>query len=170
MKLQRVAITGICIGIVLIVIASLFKVLHWVGSVPLLVTGFSLLIVSYAFRFYLKNPKTVLDYSKLAVAVFAPLSYLFSLMHWPYGNLVSMVSLAAIVLFLFLYIRLSIKENNSGTTGRMLSIVASFGIVGGALFNVLHLPYAQYCMIGGMIALGALVVMTIFRTPESKDD
>ncbi|MEP2936092.1 MAG: hypothetical protein ABJM06_13210 [Gilvibacter sp.] len=170
MNLHSLAITGIILGLVGVFIASIFKILHWAGSMPLLIIGFGLLMASYGFRFYLKQPKTVLDFSKLAVAIFVPLAYLFSLMYWSYSQWISLASLLAVLAFIVLFVKQKIKNDKAASLDSILGVVAGCGIIGGALLNILHLPYAQYCMIGGMLAMGALVVTTVFKAPTSKKD
>lgn len=170
MRNSQIASTGIVIGVVLLGVGIIMRVLHWEGQQGILIGAIVLIVLSYVFRFSLKSPKTGLDVAKLAVAILWPSSYLFGLLHLPYGVAFMTLATLSILVFFVLYIREKIKEKHPDLVESIVSLVATIGILGGTFFKILHLAYATQLMNIGMLALGYIIIQSVFKDPNKSKD
>ena len=112
-------ISGI-IGLASIIIASVFKVLHWQGAGVLLTLGFIILAFAYlpVLAFALKKEKLLKRKRNLAltgmIAAFLFLfSILFMIMHWAYRDYIILLSWIFVLIFLIMLVSniMSSEEN-----------------------------------------------------------
>lgn len=101
-------ISGI-IGLSAIVISSLFKIMHWPGAGILLTLGFATLLLAYlpALSLTLKKEKILkrkmqISYVGIFTAFVLLLSFLFTLMHWPFGDYIKIASWILVLVFLII--------------------------------------------------------------------
>ncbi|MCG8700879.1 MAG: hypothetical protein MI922_22690, partial [Bacteroidales bacterium] len=109
-------ISGIT-GIGLFLISSIFKINHWPGSVWLMFFGSLFIIFAYtpALLLTLKKEKLLksnlsLFYSGLAASVFFIGTWMFTINHWPYSNLLRMLFWLSSIVFIVLLFNYSLKK------------------------------------------------------------
>lgn len=73
---------------------------HYPYSSEAFIAGFSLLVISYSFRFFLKNKKTFEDFNKLALVICWSSASVFTINHWIGGE--TMVLIFAVLLWMWL--------------------------------------------------------------------
>jgi len=116
---RTMKISGI-IGLSAIVVSSLLKIMHWPGAGILLTIGFATLLLAYlpALSLTLKKEKILkrkmqLSYFGIITAFVLLLSFLFGLMHWPYGDYIKFISWILMLVFLImLYNNVMKSEEN----------------------------------------------------------
>ncbi len=69
-------------------------------------------MVSYFFRFYKKKGKCIEDYTKLVIVILWTVLSLFSIFHWPYGDVLSIVFVITISVWLIILILNELKSKN----------------------------------------------------------
>ncbi len=153
------------------ILGVLFKVMHWPYSWFLLICGILGIAICYTLQFIQRQPKSLLDYSKLFLLNAFLFHYIFRVFHLPYGYIFTTIAQFALVLFLVLYARhlLFLKEydNESNTASKKNSIqkglsyllygIAAIGIIVGALFKILHW---EFSIINGDVLLTAGILAT----------
>lgn len=141
------------LSISIAILGILFKILHWMFAAQILISGCVGIAIFYALHFYQKQPKEILDYSRLALVIFFLFHYVIRVFHLPYGSIFQTLFQLSFVFFLVLHIRdvlfskQKIEENSHHkeqvkTEYKLLTYllygIAAFGVVLGSLFKILH--------------------------------
>jgi len=74
-------------AIAILLIGTLFKVMHWRGGVLIMSVALSLIFVFYGIKVFRKKAKTTLDVVKLILIGFWSIQGILTLNHLPYSNL-----------------------------------------------------------------------------------
>ncbi len=160
------------LSIAIAIFGILFKIMHWPFAMVLLLCGCAGIALSYALRFYNKQPKRLLDYTKLLLLIFFLFHYTFKIFHWSYGSIFTRLTQIFLVISVLLYIRdvFFIEPNQENidppekmkrkneTLSYFLYGIAAFGIIVGAQFKILHW---EFNFINGnvLLAIGLLAVI-----------
>jgi hypothetical protein len=133
---KTMKISGI-IGLSAIIISSIMKIMHWPGAGPLLTLGFATLLLAYlpALSLTLKKEKILrrkmqLSYFGIITAFVLLLSFLFTLMHWPFGDYLKIISWVLMLGFLImLYWNVIKSEENRVLNLSMLLFFALLFVI-----------------------------------------
>lgn len=140
-------------SIAVIILGILFKIFHLQFAFILFIVGALGIIVFYSLRFLQKQPKKLLDYSKLFLVVTFLIHYVLRVFHYSFNTIFSLLFQIALVVFIILSIRdvffvkhenviENDREHRSNTTHKninyLLYALAAIGIVLGSQFKILH--------------------------------
>ena len=98
------------VGLGLLIIGSLFKIMHWEGAKVLLITSFALILGSYGFHFIKKVSKKCLDWLKMSWVLVRIAGSFLTIFHLPYGREILYVSQVIFTLALLDFIYSGIKS------------------------------------------------------------
>jgi GldL N-terminal domain len=154
------------LSISLLIIAILFKLMHWQYSKILFSISIFSIIIFYPIRFYLKKDKIILDYAKLLLVLFGVTNFYLKVMHFPNHNII----VYGTPLFFYLWLLLEIFANNKNEESSSNSVLP-FGvniflgllIVFGTIFKIMHWPYSQHMLISGFILLALSFTINTFK-------
>ncbi|MBC7486185.1 MAG: hypothetical protein H7282_05495 [Cytophagaceae bacterium] len=93
--------TGIAIP--LIIFGMLFKIMHWPGSLILLLTGFAFLSLLYVLHFLSKTNKDQLSSVKLLFVLTFCISKFFTFIRLPYNDIIELLPLVILAYAIFLF-------------------------------------------------------------------
>jgi CBS domain containing-hemolysin-like protein len=141
------------ISIAVLILGILFKILHLNYTAIVFISGAIGIIVFYTVRFFQKQPKELLDYSKLFLVIAFVIQYVLQVFHWSFGGIFQRIAQIAFVIFMILYVRdvfflkdegeeFKDSESRKKATNKKLNYflygIAGLGIIVGAQFKILH--------------------------------
>ena len=154
---DKLIIKALRISISLIILASLFKLMHWPFANVIIISGLGGIVFFYPFRFFFKEEKRTIDYVKLVFLISFPINAYLMLFHLPTPSLLPIISFGAFVLWIAL--ELNDFYNNKEQSGTIktfpfgiLSIIVLFLFMG-AFYKLMHFPYANVIVITGFTFL-----------------
>ncbi|MCD6065704.1 MAG: hypothetical protein K0S33_530 [Bacteroidetes bacterium] len=162
---ERKILTGpIRIAIALLLIGALFKIQHWLYGDLLMVTAFVAIAILYVFRFSWKNTKKPVDHVKLVFVVCWSFNGVFTIMHFPGKLVFQIITLISFLAILFMgginYFGNKDEEGSDDekqdrmqNLSRWIKGLATALILIGAVFKIMHWPYALYFLFAGMTVL-----------------
>ncbi len=113
---SKILITIQGIFIFIFLVGMLFKILHWEGADLLLMIGLIGIPVVYLIHFLRKKNKGITDYLKAVwLGVFST-GLLFTILHWPYANLLIQIQA---ILFLTLFVMYVVILTKNGSKRSM---------------------------------------------------
>jgi hypothetical protein len=80
------------LSISVLIFATMFKIMHWPYSAILFGIGFFSMIAIYSSHFIKKSVKSWIDIGKLIFLISFVTSKYITLMHWPYGDILTVFS------------------------------------------------------------------------------
>ena len=87
----------------LIIFGMLFKIMHWPGSLILLLSGFASLSLLYVLHFFSKTVKDQLSSVKLLFVLTFCISKFFTFMRLPYNDIIEILPLVILAYAIFLF-------------------------------------------------------------------
>ncbi|MDC8002901.1 hypothetical protein POV27_02440 [Aureisphaera galaxeae] len=150
-------------------IGILFKLLHLTYAPELLIIGLAGILILYPIHFLKKRKKGFLDYAKLFFAIFGTLHYGFRIFHLDYGYVFTRLMQLSLLLLIIAYVSEKYVGGTSSKTEiweTLLYVIAGVGIVIGATLKILHWPYGNFLLIGGLVAAAISVVIGSFTPKE----
>lgn len=143
--MKKVMITSGAVAAFAFIIGSLFKIMHWPGAAVMLFSA--ILIFCFIFlplMFTLKVKENIPTRNKLIVGVGTifgitiSMATMFKIMHWPYANMLWLVSLGMLFL-LFLPIYFFSGMRNAETKVNTIISSVMILVAGGLLFSLTSL-------------------------------
>lgn len=139
--------------------------------------------IFYSLQFYLKKPKSVLDYSKFFLLLAFIFHYIFRVLHWPYGFIFTFIFRGALILIVISYFydvlfdksgamsndTLTLQSIRRNKLSQVLYVLAGIGIIVGAFFTILHWEFG---FINGTILLivGLCCALLSVFMPANKSE
>lgn len=102
--------TGISIAMILI--GSMFKIIHWPGAAQLFGLAIISFVVLYSLHFISKHPKLALDWAKLLILILLLSGRCFRFFHWKNAYELQYISTFAFLSFILYYIIISLRSGN----------------------------------------------------------
>lgn len=144
-----------------------FKLMHWPGSIVIIVLGYLSLALFYTLRFLFKPEHNNLDKTKfMLVAVYCYQSIL-TVMHYPKFEEVQYLIW---ILILLLIIQEIIRYYQEGNFSISIDFIKSplfylgmGGIVFGAMFKIQHWPFASMFLILGTTLTCSVIIWHAFK-------
>lgn len=146
------------------VFGALFKFIPW----SLIILGAIGMVIFHSIQFFQKQGRSPLDYARQLLIVSFSSNYIISILHLPYGHVLTILTKTILIAFLLLYIKkilVSYKKNtqnnlllqNIGTENLsyILADLAIVYIVIASLFKILHWEF-------GIINGNFLLVIGLF--------
>lgn len=146
------------------VFGALFKFISW----PLIILGATGMLVFHTIQFFQKQRRLPLDYSRHLLIVSFSCNYVFNSLQLPYGNVLALLTKAALIIFILLYIReiinvliekpqngLLIQNLDTEKLSYILADLATVYIVIASLFKIFHWEF-------GIINANFLLVIGLF--------
>lgn len=87
----------------LIIFGMLFKIMHWPGSLILLLSGFAFLSLLYVIHFFNKTTKDQLSSVKLLFVLTFCISKFFTFIRLPYNDIIELLPLLILAYAIFLF-------------------------------------------------------------------
>jgi hypothetical protein len=142
-------------AIALLIAGALFKIMHWPGANVMMLVAYAVIPPLYIVRYFKKTEKKLIDHVKLLLVFSWCLASAFRVFHWPYGDIFSIVALIGLVAWIALEMT-TIREVSPGVTVQGLSLDGLFTAavvitITGALFKIMHWPYANIMLIVGLV-------------------
>ncbi len=135
------------LSISITVFGALFKFISW----HLIILGAVGMVIFHTIQFFQKQHRSPLDYSRLLLIVSFSSNYILSIFQVPYGHVLTLLTKAALIAFLMLYIKkivFSYQENTENNfllpnfcrenLSYLLADLATVYIVIASLFKILH--------------------------------
>ena len=146
------------------VFGALFQFIPW----TLIILGAIGMVVFHSIQFFQKQDKSPLDYARHLLIVAFSSNYIISLLHLPFGHILTILTKTALVAFLLLYIKkiisglqengqngLLVQNIDTENLSYMLADLAIVYIVVASLFKILHWEF-------GIINANVLLVIGLF--------
>jgi len=154
------------ISISVLIIGMLFKIQHWPYANVIIVSAFSSIAILYSFRFGAKKEKKLIDYVKLILVVFWCISGSLKTLHFPFQLFFQMIASIAFLSWITMeginYFNNETpsenKKNYSSAINIGLFTLAAVFIAIGALFKIMHWPFAGPLLIAGVV-LGSVWIL-----------
>ncbi|MBO9700236.1 MAG: hypothetical protein J7604_08500 [Sporocytophaga sp.] len=102
--------TGLSIAMVLI--GSMFKIMHWPGVAQLFGLAIISFVVLYTVHFSSKHPKQALDWGKLLILILVCSARWFRFFHWKNAYELQYISTFVFLSFILYYIIISLKSGD----------------------------------------------------------
>lgn len=160
--------SAIRILISITIIASLFKLMHWPYSMYLYIIGLGGIFVLYTFRFFLKKDKTTLDYIKLIFVELFCFTRFVNIHHLlKIDTLITITNIVGLIWIVF-----EIYNCMNGIKPKYKPILPNFSanylfgliIIIGAIFRLMHWPYANALLITGLILMSVYFIYDSFKS------
>jgi hypothetical protein len=100
--------------VALVLIGSLFKIMHWPGSAVFLLTGFAGIFIIYAVHFSKKNKKGLTDFLKLMWVILILTTSTLIIFHWPGQEPVKLIESFIFCLLFWSYTFAQQKKEDDG--------------------------------------------------------
>lgn len=146
------------------VFGALFQFIPW----TLIILGAIGMVVFHSIQFFQKQDKSPLDYARHLLIVAFSSNYIISLLHLPFGHILTILTKTALVAFLLLYIKkiisglqengqngLLVQNIDTENLSYILADLAIVYIVVASLFKILHWEF-------GIINANVLLVIGLF--------
>lgn len=152
----------------LLLVAVLFKIMHWPFAKMLMTIGLGGIVVFYPIRFLLKEEKRFIDYTKLVLVVVFSINTYLKLFHHPTPSIIFMVTILSFYLWMILeFIDL---YNNHKSKNDFLRVFP-FGIKSllfiiiliGVLYKFFEFPSATPVLITGFVLLALYLLIDKFK-------
>ncbi len=157
------------ISLMILVLGTLFKVMHWPYGQALISLSSALIMVLYGFRFYFKKDKTMLDYLKLAMVLLWTLSNLIKSFHLftiPY--VFEILILVLIIWWLIaegfaLLFNRRLKKNKGIKISYYVWLFTTISLIAfGVVFKIQHWPFSNIMFTFGMLFLCVFLLLDYF--------
>lgn len=162
------------IAISILIIGSLFKIMHWPHANLIMVSAFSLIFIIYPLRFWKKNKKLLIDYIKLFGVCIWAIRGVFSTFHLNYSDILTLLTLlffgAWVVLEAINYIKPEQEQNSKlSVVETIATLIFAFGavfVIIGFAFKILHWPYANILLIIGLCSAALWFLKDLFTNQK----
>ena len=143
-------------------IAILFRLMHWPNSMYLFLIGLGGIFILYPIRFYLKKDKVVLDYIKLVFVELFCFTRFVKIHHLlKIDTLIIVTEIIGVIWVLF-----EIFNFINNVKPRYEPIIPKLNsnyffiliILTGALFKLMHWPYANILLVIGFVVLALFFI------------
>jgi hypothetical protein len=162
------------ISLAIILIGTVFKILHWPGSAYLLAFGFLVvcavffpLAVYVNYKDTKKKKNLILHLSVLTSGILYMLGVVFKIEHWPGGgSLLSLgyMSFVLLVIPILLYSRFKRADQKKDKRILLLGALSLVIFILSGLFKILHWPGVSLLMpIGGILLISAFLPLYAWR-------
>lgn len=155
----RLAVAGLLFGMI-------FHLNHYSYSREYLAFCFAVIGALYPIRFSLKKEKNTLDWIKLSFVVFWSLNGIFSILHLPYQIWFQVPAFVSLLAWFFFGGPALLLEGNAAKFNKKLDLLIIFiyavsvlSIAVGVLFKLMHWPYANTLLFGGLALLATTFVV-----------
>lgn len=148
------------------ILSILFRINHYPYQYLLYFTGISGLLVTYAFWFIIHSKKATYNYLLLVFFLLWLSLRLLIALHIPYSFILSSISSASFLIWLFLYVFESSQRNWKSFFQNLPFVFAAIFIITGALFKINHFPGADIMMFLGVIFGLAWFIISMFGKKE----
>jgi len=152
------------LSISLTVFGALFKFISW----PLIIIGAFGMVIFHSIQFFQKEGRSPLDYSRLLLIAAFSCNYVFSILHLPFVQVLTVLTKTALLAFLLLYVKEIIAPNQKNPENNrsflefgneklayLLADMATVYIVIASLFKILNWEL-------GIINANVLLVIGLF--------
>lgn len=166
--------TPLRIALSILIIGSLFKIMHWPYANLIMVCAFSIIFIAYPLRFWKKSNKLLVDYIKLLGVCVWTIRGVFSILHLNYSDVLTLLTLlffgAWVVLEALNYIKPEQEQNSKlSVVETITSLIFAFGavfVIFGFAFKILHWPYANILLIIGLCSAALWFLKDLFTKPK----
>lgn len=100
------------LSIAMIIIGTMFKLMHWPGAAVLFGLAIILIVVLYTIHFSSKHPKQFLDWGKLLILILVLSGRSFRFFHWKNAYELQYISSFIFLSFILYYIIISLRTGN----------------------------------------------------------
>jgi len=171
-QLKFWSLVGVRTGVALAAIGWLMLILHLNGSRLVFILGGILCILAYTFRTAWKQHKNATDWAKLILVVCIFTRGIVGVNHWPFPNWL-WISCGVIILASLLYIFFKdpnslIPSSSRFIVSKVFFSAAACLIVIGAMFKIMHWPWAGILLSAGTLSLVLWLVLEPFLPSKNK--
>lgn len=144
------------------IIAVLFRLMHWPNSMYLFLIGLGGIFILYPIRFYLKKDKVVLDYIKLIFVELFCFTRFIKIHHLlkidTLEIITDIIGIIWILFEIFNFIN-NIKPEYKPILPKFnFNYIFALIILLGAIFKLMHWPYANILLVIGLILLALFLI------------
>ncbi len=147
----------LALSISVLIFGMLFKIMHWSYNTEIISISFLSIIVLYFSRYLHKKERRFFDHVKLFFVVSWSVSGIFIILHLPFSGMLKIISSIAFILLAVVYFNdnkidvadTKTKKSRVDILFSILFVIASVGVVTGAVFKIMHWPFSAYLLTGG---------------------
>lgn len=163
------------LSISITVFGALFTFISW----PLIIIGTGGMVLFHTIQFFQKQHRLPLDYSRMLLIVSFSCNYVFSILSLPYSDALTLLTKAALIAFLVLYIKKNMFSHQENTQNNLLlpnfcrenlsyllADLATIYIVIASLFKILHWEFG--IINGNVLLVIGLVTALVSILASSK--
>lgn len=88
------------LGIAIILVGTMFKIMHWPFATPILGLGCISFSIVYLYYLIQKNQTRWSDFIKLIFVLTVSIGRLFKMFHWPYSKEITIVGMIALIILI----------------------------------------------------------------------
>lgn len=167
-KLDPIYQLIIVIGIIVLIIATTIKIMHWPNSFEFYMVGYLLIILTYPRIILRKKKKSIFSIFRVIVIMVWGFANILYLMNYPdYKNLFNVISKIGLVTWglLYLYEYFMYEKEKASVKSK---VVTAIFILGGLMSSVglihklLHLPNATALLFIGVALIGFWAIASAF--------
>lgn len=174
MKLKRSYSLLIGAAIFILLLSYAMKIMHWPGSMPLVLIGFTTIILVYPRLVLLNKNRTKTDVIKvLSIFIWGGFGIVYILLYPENKFLYSAISKTGLIMWLILFFYEYLIRNYSETTYTNILIKAGYivggcGLAVGFFFRTMHWPGAKILLIISAVITGLTFFFTTFVQDEDE--
>lgn len=177
-KTKKILTTPLRIAISVLLIGMLSRILHWPYATETIVVAFVTIGLLYPFRFWKKQDKKFLDYTKLILVVFWATNGIFRALDFTYSLFFQIIIALTFLIWIILegtayFLDEDRKTKNTRTQllWNCAMVVGTLAIIAGSLLNLLGWQFAIPLMVLGIGIIVAYILKDVFATTKlEKND
>ncbi len=174
---KKILTTPLRISIVVLLLGMLARILSWTFAPPIVIIGFSAILVLYALRFWKKYDKQFVDYVKLVLVVFWCINGVFRMLDLPYTLLFQVVICISFITWFILegtayFMDVDRRSKNSSLQiwWNIAMVMGTLSIISGSLMKILQWQFATPLLVLGIVIVAAYILKDLFGVTKIKEE
>ncbi len=155
----------------------LAKMFEWPYAKEIVLYSFIAIGVLYTIRFFQKNEKQFIDFTKLALVTFFSLYGIFTILEFPYTLFFLVLMAITFVMWFVMEGTAYFLDDDRRAKNSIYQIlwncalvVGTLGVISGSLLKILNWDYAVHILSIGLTIVAAYILKDVFVPESSKQD
>ncbi|MGB6153571.1 MAG: hypothetical protein WBG48_16440 [Pricia sp.] len=172
---KKILTTPLRIAISVLLLGMLSRILHWPFATETIVSAFIAIGLLYPFRFWKKQDKKFLDYTKLVLVVFWATNGIFRALDFTYSLFFQIIIALTFLIWIilegtayFLDEDRKAKNTRSQLLWNCAMVIGTLAIITGSLLNLLGWQFAIPLMVLGIGIIVAYILKDVFVSQKLK--
>lgn len=168
---KKILTTPLRLAISVLLLGMLSRILHWPFATETIVAAFVTIGLLYPFRFWKKQDKKFLDYTKLVLVVFWATNGIFRALDFTYSLFFQIIIALTFLIWIILegtayFLDEDRKKKNTKTQllWNCAMVIGTLAIIAGSLLNLLGWQFSIPLMALGVGIIVAYILKDVFVT------